>query len=244
MSTKRGGYLLAVAAGIAVLALGGCTTKNYVRNQTAPLMNRVNDLDALTAKNTNAIKDLETNSKKGIDSANASSQQAIQQAQTATSEASRVSGQLGQTSQQIEALDSTVANLDSYHLAYQNAVHFAFDKWNLTPEAQSTLDDVVSRLQQDPHTILEVQGYTDSIGPADYNYKLSQWRADSVVRYLEAKGLAPHRIFLIGLGKNQFVAPNSTPAGRSQNRRVELKVLANSLAQPAASQPSGSPSQQ
>ena len=58
MSTKRGGYLLAVAAGIAVLALGGCTTKNYVRNQTAPLMNRVNDLDALTAKNTNAINDL------------------------------------------------------------------------------------------------------------------------------------------------------------------------------------------
>lgn len=239
MSTIKGGYLLTVAAGVAVFALSGCTTKNYVKKQTAPLMNHVNDLDALTAKNTNSIKDLESSTKKGIAGVNDASQQAQQKAQAASSDANRVSGQLGQTSQQIQALDQTVANLDNYHLAYQDAVHFAFDKWALTPAGKAILDGVIARLQ-DPHTILEVQGYTDSTGPADYNYKLSEWRADSVVRYLESKGMAPHRIFLIGLGKNQFVAPNSTPAGRSQNRRVELKVMANALSKaPEAAQPSG-----
>lgn len=238
MSTIKRGYLLAVAAGIAAFALSGCTTKSYVRKQTTPLMNHVNDLDALTAKNTNAIKDVDSRAKTGIDAANASSQQAIQQAQTASSDAGRVSSQLGQTSQQIQSLDATVANLDNYQLNYQNAVHFAFNKWNLTAASQSILDDVATRVQQDPHAILEVQGYTDATGPTDYNFKLSQWRADSVVRYLEAKGIATHRIYLIGLGKNQFVAANSTPAGRSENRRVELKVMVNALGKAApAAQP-------
>lgn len=238
MNLKRGGFVILPVAGLALLSLGGCASKNYVRQQTTPLVNQVNNLDQLTAKNTNAIKSLSARTQRGLEEANASSSQAMQTAQSATQKADSVSNRLQQTSGQVEALDHTVANLDNYKQISTAAVHFGFNRWNLTPQAKSTLDGLVSQVQQDPHAILEITGYTDNIGPADYNYKLSRWRADSVVRYLEEHGVAQHRMFLVGLGKNNFVASNHTRAGRAQNRRVDLQVLTNSL---SSSSPSATP---
>ena len=64
--------------------------------------------------------------------------------------------------------------------------------------------------------------------PADYNYDLSQRRADAVVQYLAAKySVPPHRFYLIGIGKDKEVAPNNTAEGRKQNRRVEVRMLSN-----------------
>lgn len=238
MNLKRGGFAILPVAGLALLSLGGCASKNYVRKQTTPLVNQVNNLDQLTAKNTNAIKSLSARTQRGLQEANASSSQAMQTAQAATQKADGVSNRLQQTSGQVQALDHTVANLDNYKQISNAAVHFGFNRWNLTPQAKSTLDGVVSQVQQDPHAILEITGYTDNIGPADYNYKLSRWRADAVVRYLEEHGVAEHRMFLVGLGKNNFVASNHTRAGRAQNRRVDLRVLTNSL---GSSSPSATP---
>ena len=71
-------------------------------------------------------------------------------------------------------------------------------------------------------------GGTDSTGPAQYNYDLSQRRADAVVQYLASKcGVAAHRFYLIGIGKDKEVAPNTTAEGRKQNRRVEIQLLTN-----------------
>lgn len=214
----------------AMLVAGGCTTKKYVRQQTAPLMEHVNQLDAETAKNTNAIRDTDQRTQKGLEEVNASTDKALASAQQAQEQASQVNSKLANTSNQIEALDKTVANLEDYKQTSEATVHFGFDKATLTPEAKSELDKVVAQLQQDSHGILEVQGYTDTTGPAAYNDKLSQRRADAVVRYLEANNIAPHRIYLIGLGENQPVAPNTTLAGRKENRRVDLKILTNGLA--------------
>ncbi|HWG36371.1 MAG TPA: OmpA family protein [Terriglobales bacterium] len=222
-------YLALGALAAAMVVAGGCTTKNYVRQQTAPLIDHVNQLDTETAKNTNAIKDVDQRTQKSVADANASSQKALEAAQQVQGQAQQVSSQLNQTSGQVQALDATMANLDNYTQSSEATVHFAFDKADLTPEAQQTLDGVVSQLEQNAHGILEVEGYTDSTGPATYNNKLSQRRADSVVRYLESKNIAPHRIFLIGLGENQAVAPNTTKTGRQQNRRVDLKVLSNTV---------------
>jgi hypothetical protein len=80
-----------------------------------------------------------------------------------------------------------------------------------------------------------VQGYTDATGPADYNYQLSTRRADSVVNYLESKNVPPYKLFLVGLGKNQFVAANTTREGRKENRRVELILMTNSLGRQTSS---------
>jgi outer membrane protein OmpA-like peptidoglycan-associated protein len=107
-------------------------------------------------------------------------------------------------------------------------VTFGFDKALLTTDDKSQLDSFAGQLGTAKSYILEVTGGTDSVGSAQYNYDLSQRRADAVVQYLAAKyGVAPHRFYLIGIGKDQYVASNDTAAGRKENRRVQVQLLSN-----------------
>jgi outer membrane protein OmpA-like peptidoglycan-associated protein len=73
-------------------------------------------------------------------------------------------------------------------------------------------------------TVVEVAGHTDNTGPADYNQKLSERRANAVAQYLESQGLVSNRVVTIGAGETRPVADNSTPEGRQANRRVELTL--------------------
>ncbi len=226
--------ILSLTAGAALLvAAGGCTTKSYVRKQTNPLVDHINQLDRATARNTNDIRNVNTNVENGINSVQSSASQAMQAAQQAQGQASQVSTQLQKTGNQVQSMANTVANLDNYTVSSRQVVHFAFNRWNLTRSARSKLDELVSNLNQNPHAIATIKGYTDWTGPAGYNYKLSEWRADSVVNYLEQHGIQPYRIFKIGLGKNQFVASNRTVSGRKANRRVQISLMVNSLGQNA-----------
>jgi OmpA-OmpF porin, OOP family len=86
-----------------------------------------------------------------------------------------------------------------------------------------------------------VEGGTDAIGPADYNYDLSQRRANAVIQYLASQHNVPaHKIYLIGLGKDKPVESNKTSEGRAKNRRVDVRLMTNTTgdnatpAQPAA----------
>jgi OmpA-OmpF porin, OOP family len=91
--------------------------------------------------------------------------------------------------------------------------------------------------------MIEVSGHTDSTGGEQKNMRLSRNRAESVVEYLTVKHKIPARRFItpMGYGKSDAVADNSTLAGRAQNRRVEVKILANrgltGRAKPAAARP-------
>ncbi len=238
MKTK---IILSALGGISLALAGSCTTKGYVRKQTEPLVNHINRLDRETAKNMADLKRVNRTTTAGVQQANANSQTALQQAQSAQSQAQRVSRQLDQTGQQIHSLASTLANLNQYTVSKRQVVHFGFNKWNLTADARAKLDRVVGLMQQNPHTIATLKGYTDWTGPATYNLKLSQWRADSVVRYLEGHGIGAYRIFMIGLGKHQYVASNRTLSGREANRRVQVTVLTNSLGQAEQPQATSTP---
>jgi outer membrane protein OmpA-like peptidoglycan-associated protein len=128
-----------------------------------------------------------------------------------------------------DSLDSVVKGLDTYKQVANVSVTFGFDKAMLTKDDKDQLDSFAEQLGTAKSYILEVTGGTDSVGPAQYNYELSQRRADAVVQYLAAKyGIAPHRFYLIGIGKDKEVAPNTTAEGRKQNRRVEVQLLSNS----------------
>jgi outer membrane protein OmpA-like peptidoglycan-associated protein len=90
------------------------------------------------------------------------------------------------------------------------------------------LDGFANQLNSAKNYILEVTGGTDSTGPAQYNYDLSNRRADAVVQYLVTKYNIPaHRFYLIGIGKDQEIASNDTREGRKKNRRVEVQLLSN-----------------
>jgi outer membrane protein OmpA-like peptidoglycan-associated protein len=102
---------------------------------------------------------------------------------------------------------------------------FETGKADLMPGAMFTIDKLVEFLNKYPNRNVIIEGHTDSIGSETYNLGLSQRRADAVRTALLSKGISTQRIATKGYGKKYPVASNSTPAGRQQNRRVEIIIL-------------------
>ncbi len=152
----------------------GCATKSYVRNQTAPVVNDVNELDDQTAKNTRDIRDTDTRAQQGIAQVNNKSAAADQKALAAGQTADQANQNATQASNRVTSLAGTVENLDNYKSVSDTTVLFAFNQASLTRKDRQTLDDFAAQLQSQKHYIVQVEGYTDSTGPADYNYQLSQ----------------------------------------------------------------------
>jgi OmpA-OmpF porin, OOP family len=108
-----------------------------------------------------------------------------------------------------------------------NNVFFDFDKWDLRPESFVELDRVVKLLSENPAIEIEMSAHTDSRGSDDYNFKLSDNRARSVMEYIISKGIATSRIISKGYGETKPVVPNDTDENRQLNRRVEFTILKN-----------------
>ncbi len=102
---------------------------------------------------------------------------------------------------------------------------FDFDKSTLKPEGRQVLDQVAAQAASINLETLIATGYTDSIGTEQYNLGLSMRRADTVKNYLISKGVDPNRIYVEGKGEADPIATNATPAGRAQNRRVEIEIV-------------------
>lgn len=108
-----------------------------------------------------------------------------------------------------------------------NNVFFDFDKWDLRAESFIELDRVVQLMKENPAIEIEMSAHTDSYGADDYNYKLSDNRARSVMEYIISKGISANRIISKGYGETKPVAENDTPENRQLNRRVEFTILKN-----------------
>jgi len=105
----------------------------------------------------------------------------------------------------------------------------------LSREAKAQLDSVATKARIAKGFVIEVSGFTDTTGSVDKNRRLSQQRADAVVRYLVENHQIPLRRIVtpFGYGETQAIADNTTRAGREANRRVEVKILVNrGLVQP------------
>ncbi|PWB70862.1 MAG: hypothetical protein C3F15_13335 [Holophagae bacterium] len=101
-------------------------------------------------------------------------------------------------------------------------VLFDTNKWDIKPEGQAELDKGVAFLLKNPQLKVEIQGHTDSTGTAAWNDKLSQRRAESVMKYLVSKGVPAGQLTAKGFGPANPVAPNDTKEGRAKNRRVDF----------------------
>ncbi|MFA6596161.1 MAG: OmpA family protein [Ignavibacteriaceae bacterium] len=104
-------------------------------------------------------------------------------------------------------------------------VNFEFNKSALSPESYPILVNAVQVLLVNPDIKVEIQGHTDNIGSESFNTKLSKQRAETVKRFLVAKGVSASRLSTVGVGSSIPVADNKTAEGRSLNRRIEFKVL-------------------
>jgi len=230
--------LLVLLAGATLVFSAGCSSKKYVRQQTQPIIDKTNQLDELTAKNNRDIHDVDSRAQQGIQGVNTKAADADQKAVAAGQRADQAGQLATQANTRIDTLTNQVANLDNYRPVLETSVHFAFNKALLTDKAKSALDQLVAEIPNTKGYLVVVEGDTDAIGSAAYNYKLSERRADAVVQYLATKNVPAHKIYIIGLGKDKSVADNKSSEGRAQNRRVDVRLMTNSQSQetPASAQ--------
>jgi len=220
--------LLLMIAGAAMVFNAGCATKKYVRNESAPVINKTNELDDLTAKNTRDIRDVDARAKQGIQGVNDKSATADQKAVAAGQAADQAQQAAAQTTGKVDVLSNTAANLDNYRPVAETSVHFAFDSAALSKKAKEALDQLGNDIPNTKGYVIQLIGGTDSVGSAQYNYKLSEERASAVVLYLATQYNVPaYKIYVAGLGKDKEAAPNQTAKGRAQNRRVDVQLLTN-----------------
>lgn len=234
---------LVICLAAAMAATVGCSSKNYVKQQTTPLINKTNELDDLTAKNTKEIKDVDARAQAGIQAVNQKAAEVEQKAQTAGQNAAQAQQTADAANTRVGVLTNTVANLDNYHAVAETSVKFGFNKDNLTSKAKESLDQLAGQIANTKGYLIALEGGTDSVGPADYNYDLSQRRANSVIQYLATKYNVPaHKIYVIGLGKDKPVESNKTSSGRADNRRVDVRLMTNTVGdtnQPATTPTTG-----
>ena len=190
---------LVLMGGVVLLcgAMLGCSTKNYVRAQTAPIVQNVNELDTKTAADHRAIGDTDARAQAGIAGAMTAAGKADEHALAAGAAADQAGTNAQGAANRVDSLAGAVANLDQYKPLGDVSVTFGFDKATLTAEDKKELDGLAAGLNSTRGYILQVTGGADTTGNADYNYRLSQRRADAVVTYLSVKyNVAPHRFYL------------------------------------------------
>jgi OOP family OmpA-OmpF porin len=164
------------------------------------------------------------------DQAAAKAEDATGKSTQAIAKADEAAGKAGQAIAKADETDGRVTRLwtgrNKKNLVETVVISFGFDKWELDDRAQTALLDLVKQIQGNPNLVIDLEGYTDSMGPTPYNVQLSERRAEAVRRFLVEKGVDLHRVQSIGLGPSRPMADNKTKQGRDQNRRVAVKVFA------------------
>ena len=206
----------------------GCSTKNYVREQTTPLINKTNELDDLTAKNSKDIKDVDQRAQAGIQAVQAQAAAVDQKALAAGSEADKAQLSANSATQRVDILTNTVINLDNYRPVVETAVHFGFNRDNLTKDAKEAIDQLATA---SPHQGLHHHGGRRDRLSGQRGVQLRFEPAprecgDSVPGGRE-ENVPAYKIYLIGLGKDKPVESNKTRDGRAKNRRVDIRLMTN-----------------
>jgi outer membrane protein OmpA-like peptidoglycan-associated protein len=216
-----------VAVPITVLAIGGstaCATKKFVRTSVGEVNEKVDsqgraieETQERTRRNEGRISE--------VDQKALAASQAAQAAHDAANAASSAATEVGG---KVDTLDKANRRLVYEVVLSEDQGNFKFGKTALPDEAKTKIDEMVAQLKQDPKNIfLEIEGHTDNVGDKRTNERIGLERAEAVKRYLYEQYQIPlHKMNVITYGKEKPVAPNKTKAGRAQNRRVVIKVLA------------------
>jgi outer membrane protein OmpA-like peptidoglycan-associated protein len=112
-------------------------------------------------------------------------------------------------------------------ITFDSGILFETNSAQLSPQAEGNMRNLSRVLTKYKDTDILVEGHTDSVGTEEYNERLSQRRAEAVANYAKGLGVKGSRFTTIGYGESQPIASNTSPAGRQQNRRVEIAIMAN-----------------
>jgi outer membrane protein OmpA-like peptidoglycan-associated protein len=201
--------------------------KNYVKRQTDPIRDRVNELDDLTAANSKNIKDTDARAQAGIQLASNKAAEADQHAIDAGNKATMAQQSAQQASTRIQTVETVVGNIDQYKASNQTEIRFRPGQTVLSKNAKDALDEMANGVQGQRGYIIEVQGF--SSGKGQLAIQSSQKMAESVARYLVLNHEIPvYRIYIVGMGN----APvEGTETKHISGGRVEISLLKNDLEQ-------------
>jgi outer membrane protein OmpA-like peptidoglycan-associated protein len=138
-----------------------------------------------------------------------------------------VGNYMDRQAKELEQVAETTRTGDGIIVTMKDKILFDFDSATVKPAALSSLDQIAGVLNKYPKTTITVAGHTDNTGRADYNLKLSERRAGAVKFALAERGVPGDRVTAMGFGAENPVSPNTTPEGRTENRRVELHIVPN-----------------
>jgi peptidoglycan-associated lipoprotein len=223
---------LMTALAVAAVAIGaaGCATKKYVQTGIGEVNDKVDSLgrsveqtQERTRANEGKIAEVDTKAT----AAGTAAQQANNAAAAANSAASAANNNANAVGGKLDAFDRQSRRLVLEVVINTASGNFESGKTDLPDDAKAQIDQVISRLQQDPKNVyIEIEGHTDNTGPAELNDKLGLDRAEAAKRYLYEKHQIPlHKINVISYGMTKPAADNKTKEGRAQNRRIVIRVL-------------------
>ncbi len=210
MNKMRLIVILAAVILIGLISGPGCATKKYVSQEVATIDQKVEGIETAIEENQKRIQEHD---------------------ERLTSLGSLIT----QQDAQIKGVDGKIEEVRKFaqgKLIYKeilknNEATFKFGSYELGPEAQAALDQFIQKLiAMDRGVYLEIQGHTDSTGPASVNLELGRKRAEAVMEYFYKQYHIPlHRMQVFSFGSSVPVADNATKEGRAQNRRVEILVF-------------------
>ncbi len=206
--------------------------KSYVKRQTEPIRDRINELDELTSANTKQIKDTDDRAQAGIKLASDKANEADQHAVDAGNKATQAQQTAQQVNTRVQTVETVVSNIDQYKAQNQTEIRFRPGQTMLSKAAKDALDQMANGVKGQRGYIFEVQGF--SSGHGQTAIQNSQKMADSVVRYLVLEHEIPiYRIYLVGMGN----APTPDQDAKERHTiggRVEISLLKNDLEQLAS----------
>jgi outer membrane protein OmpA-like peptidoglycan-associated protein len=205
--------------------------KNYVKRQTDPIRDRVNELDDLTAANSKNIKDTDARAQAGIQLASNKANEADQHAIEAGNKATMAQQSAQQATTRIQTVETVVGNIDQYKASNQTEIRFKPGQTMLSKNAKDALDEMANTVQGQHGYIIEVQGF--SSGKGQIAIQNSQKMAESVVRYMVLSHEIPvYRIFLVGMGNAPIAGTDADAKTKHiSGGRVEISLLKNDLEQ-------------
>jgi peptidoglycan-associated lipoprotein len=220
-----------MAVPIAIMAVGGttaCATKKFVRTNVGEVNTKVDSLGRSVEETQERTRQNEGKISE-VDQKAQAAATAAQQANDAAAQARTAANEVGtKADERFNAIDAANKRLVYEVVLSEDQGNFKFGQTKLPDTAKAKIDEMVQQLKQDPKNVfIEIEGHTDNVGDKTTNEKIGLERAEAVQRYLYEQYQIPlHKMNVISYGEDKPVAPNKTRAGRAQNRRVVIKVMA------------------
>ncbi len=204
--------------------------KKYVQRQTAPIRDRVNELDELTSSNSKMIKDTDSRAQKAFAWLPPKPTKPTSTPLTPATRPRLAQQTATQANTRLTTVEQVVGNIDQYKASTQTEIRFRPGQSVLSKNAKAALDDMATPLKDQRGYIVEVQGFSSGHGQAAI--ATSQKMADAVVRYLVLNHDIPvYRIYVVGMGNAPVQSANADDAKtkRTSGGRVEISLLKNDL---------------